>query len=70
MFEAEGNTIHYALAALKGVGREAVKTIVAARGEKPFRDLTDFASRVNPRAINKRVLESLAAAGAFDALEP
>ena len=69
MFEAEGNTIHYALAALKGVGREAVKAIVAARGDKPFRDITDFASRVNPRAINKRVLESLAAAGAFDALE-
>ncbi len=35
-----------------------------------FADLTDFAARVNPRAVNKRVLESLAAAGAFDALEP
>ena len=58
-----------ALAALKGVGREAVKAIVEARGDKPFRDLTDFAGRVNPRAINKRVLESLSAAGAFDALE-
>jgi DNA polymerase-3 subunit alpha len=69
MFEVEGNTIFYALAALKGVGREAVKAIVEARGEKPFRDLTDFSARVNPRAINKRVLESLAAAGAFDALE-
>ena len=33
------------------------------------RDLADFASRINPRAVNKRVLESLAAAGAFDALE-
>jgi DNA polymerase-3 subunit alpha len=42
---------------------------VEARGEKPFRDITDFASRINPRAINKRVLESLAASGAFDALE-
>src|SRR6476661_6846949 len=68
-FELEGNTIHYALAALKGVGRQAVEAIVEARGETPFRDITDFASRVNPRAINKRVLESLAAAGAFDALE-
>ena len=36
---------------------------------KPFADLADFASRINPRAVNKRVLESLAAAGAFDALE-
>ena len=69
-FEVEGNTIHYALAALKGVGREAVEAIVEARGDRPFRDLTDFAGRINPRAINKRVLESLAAAGAFDALEP
>jgi DNA polymerase-3 subunit alpha len=68
-FDVEGNTIHYALAALKGVGRQAVEAIVEAREEKSFRDITDFASRVNPRAVNKRVLESLAAAGAFDALE-
>ena len=66
-FEVEGNTIYYALAALKGVGRQAVDSIVAARGDKPFADLTDFARRINPRAVNKRVLESLAAAGAFDA---
>jgi DNA polymerase-3 subunit alpha len=69
-FDVEGTTIHYALAALKGVGRQAVEAIVTARGEKPFADLTDFASRINPRAVNKRVLESLAASGAFDALEP
>jgi DNA polymerase-3 subunit alpha len=69
VFEVEGNTIFYSLAALKGVGAQAVDTIVAARGERPFKDLTDFASRVDPKAINKRVLESLAAAGAFDALE-
>src|SRR5204862_6486916 len=70
IFETDANTIHYALAALKGVGRQAVEAIVEARGEKPFRDITDFASRINPRALNKRVLESLAAAGAFDPLEP
>jgi DNA polymerase III subunit alpha len=69
-FDVEGNTIFYALAALKGVGRGAVDAIVEARGDKPFRDLGDFASRINPRQLNKRVLESLAAAGAFDALEP
>jgi DNA polymerase III subunit alpha len=68
-FDVAGSTIHYALAALKGVGAQAVEAIVAARGERPFADLTDFADRVNPRAVNKRVLESLAAAGAFDALE-
>src|SRR4051794_37682589 len=68
-FEVEGNTIYYALAALKGVGAQAVEAIVTARGDKPFADLADFANRINPRAVNKRVLESLAAAGAFDALE-
>jgi DNA polymerase-3 subunit alpha len=69
-FDVEGNAIHYALAALRGVGRQAVEGIVAARSEDPFTDLADFARRINPRAINKRVLESLAAAGAFDVFEP
>src|SRR5271167_499541 len=69
-FEVEGNTIYYALAALRGVGRQAVQSILDARGEKPFADMADFARRINPRAINKRVLESLAASGAFDVLEP
>src|SRR5712691_10150421 len=68
-FEVEGETIHYALAALKGVGRQAVEAIVEARAERPFADISDFAGRISPRAVNKRVLESLAAAGAFDALE-
>ncbi len=68
-FEVDGNTIVYALAALKGVGGQAVESIVEARGDKPFADLADFAQRINPRALNKRVLESLAGAGAFDAFE-
>ena len=41
----------------------------SARGERAFADLADFARRINPRAVNKRVLESLAAAGAFDDIE-
>ncbi|HEX3441437.1 MAG TPA: DNA polymerase III subunit alpha [Pseudolabrys sp.] len=65
-FEVEGNTIIYALAALKGVGKQAVETIIEAREKGTFADLADFAGRINPRAVNKRVLESLAAAGAFD----
>src|SRR5262252_816696 len=69
-FEVEGNAIHYALAALRGVGRQAVESIMAARGERTFADLADFGRRINPRALNKRVLESLAAAGAFDCIEP
>jgi DNA polymerase-3 subunit alpha len=69
-FEVEGNTIIYALAALKGVGAQAVDQIVAARADRKFADLADFADRINPRAINKRVLESLCQAGAFDEFEP
>src|SRR5712672_832773 len=68
-FDVAGNAIHYALAALKGVGRQAVEAIVAARADHLFADLADFARRINPRAVNKRVLESLAAAGAFDGIE-
>ena len=67
-FNVDGSTINYALAALKGVGRQAVEAIVEARGQRPFRDLSDFVSRINPRAVNKRVLASLAASGAFDEL--
>ena len=68
-FEVDGNTIHYALAALRGVGRQAVESVVAVRSERAFADLSDFGRRINPRAVNKRVLESLAAAGAFDCIE-
>ena len=69
-FDVDGNTIYYALAALRGVGRQAVDSIIAVRADRPFADLGDFGRRVNPKSINKRVLESLAAAGAFDSIEP
>ncbi len=69
-FEVGENTIYYALAALKGVGPQAVEMIVEERKKGAFTSLADFAARVNPRAINKRIIESLAAAGAFDTLEP
>lgn len=67
----EGDTlaIRYALSAVKGVGDGQAQGLVAARGDKPFRDLADFAARLNPRDANKRVLESLCAAGAFDGLD-
>ena len=62
--------IRYALAAVKGVGREAVRGLIEARAEKPFADLGDLARRMNPKLVNKRTLESLVAAGALDDLEP
>jgi DNA polymerase-3 subunit alpha len=69
-FEVADGTIFYALAALKGVGPQAIELIVEARSTGGlFTSLADFAARVNPRAINKRVIESLAAAGAFDGID-
>jgi DNA polymerase-3 subunit alpha len=63
--------IRYSLAALKNIGASAVETIVAGRASGgAYRSLADFAARLNPRALNKRGLETLASAGAFDGLEP
>ncbi|MGE0024324.1 MAG: DNA polymerase III subunit alpha, partial [Hyphomicrobium sp.] len=63
--------IRYALAALKNIGAGAVETIVARRArDGAYRSLADFAGRLDTKAVNKRALETLAAAGAFDALEP
>jgi DNA polymerase-3 subunit alpha len=69
-FDVANGTIYYALAALKGVGPQAVAMIVEEREKGVFTSLADFAARVSPKALNKRVIESLAAAGAFDSLEP
>src|SRR5262249_46250867 len=68
-FEVADGTIYYALAALKGVGPQAIELIVEARKKGLFTSLADFAGRVNPRAIRKRGIQNLGAAGASDALE-
>ncbi|CAM5765663.1 DNA-directed DNA polymerase [Labrys miyagiensis] len=65
-FEVHDGAIRYALGAIKGVGLAAMQRLVEIRGDQPFFDLGDFARRIDPKAINKRILESLAAAGAFD----
>ena len=62
--------IRYALSAIKGIGDGQAAALVVARGERPFKSLGDFARRINPREVNKKVLENLACCGAFDALEP
>jgi DNA polymerase-3 subunit alpha len=61
--------IRYALSAIKGVGEGQAESIVASRGDKPFATLADFARRLNPREVNKKVLENLACCGAFDELD-
>ena len=68
-FSAHDKKIAYALNAVKGVGKEAAKSIQEARDNRPFRDLFDFASRVNLKMIKKRALEMLVYVGAFDELE-
>ena len=65
-FEPGDGQIFYALAAIKGVGEAAVEHIVAVRGDRLFDSLEDFARRIDPKLVNRRVLESLICAGAFD----
>src|SRR6478672_5016357 len=68
-FMPSDGAIRYSLAALRNVGRHAVDHICAEREKRGrFRDLRDFAQRIDPHALNKRALETLAAAGAFDEL--
>ena len=75
----DDKSLHYGLGAIKGSGQGAIEAIVAARegtGERegegggPFRSLFDFAARVDRQRVNKRVVEALVKAGAFDALHP
>lgn len=63
--------VRYALAGLKGVGLKAMEGLVENRERAgPFADLADFARRCDPKSLNKRQLESLIAAGSFDAISP
>ncbi|MCB2008198.1 MAG: DNA polymerase III subunit alpha, partial [Rhodoferax sp.] len=63
-------TIRYGLGAIKGTGQQAIESIVAARAEGgPFTSLFDFCVRVDRTRLNKRCLEALIKAGAFDALQ-
>ncbi|KKB63579.1 DNA polymerase III subunit alpha [Robbsia andropogonis] len=61
-------TIRYGLGAIKGSGQNAIEEIIRARDERPFRDLFDFCERVDRRVVNRRTVETLIRAGAFDAL--
>ncbi|MEM8616208.1 MAG: DNA polymerase III subunit alpha, partial [Pseudomonadota bacterium] len=69
-FDVDGDRLVYALGALKGVGLEAMTDMIRVRDRGgPFKDLHDFAERMDPRQVNKKSLEQLSRAGAFDALE-
>jgi len=70
----DDKTVRYGLGAIKGTGQAAIEAIVAARegsageGGAPFRSVFDFCARVDRQRINKRVVEALIKAGAFDML--
>jgi DNA polymerase-3 subunit alpha len=64
------STIRYGLGAVKGTGEQAVNVILKARAEGgPFKDLFDFCLRVDKRMVNRRTIEALIRAGAFDVLD-
>ncbi|MEY4782410.1 MAG: hypothetical protein RIR41_345, partial [Pseudomonadota bacterium] len=69
-FTVENESVRYALGAIKGVGKPAMLSVEVARQAGPFKDLQDFAERVDPRLVNRRCFEALAKAGAFTPIEP
>ena len=70
-FTVDDGAVRYALGALKGVGEKAMESLVEERERGgPFATLEDLAARIDPRMLNRRQLESLAGAGAFDTVHP
>lgn len=70
-FVAVDGRIQYGMEAIKGVGSNAVQEVVKEREENgEFESIFDFARRIDSRLCNKRTLESLFQAGAFDGLNP
>lgn len=67
-FKADGKNILFGLRGIKNVGLAALENIIAQRKEKPFLEMMDFCTRVDLRTVNRRVLEHLIWAGAFDSL--
>ncbi|HCI13489.1 MAG TPA: DNA polymerase III subunit alpha, partial [Gallionellaceae bacterium] len=61
-------TIAYGLGAIKGTGRAAIDNITQAREQGAFKDLFDFCRRVDKRIVNRRTVEALIRAGAFDSI--
>lgn len=66
-FKIENNSIRFGLSAIKNVGASAIESILSSRKNKQFTGLKDFLSRVDVRKVNKKTVESLIKAGAFDA---
>jgi DNA polymerase-3 subunit alpha len=65
-FGAVNGKIRFGLGAIKGVGEGAIESIIEARSKGIFKDLFDFCERVDSRKVNRKVVEALVKAGAFD----
>ncbi len=61
--------IRFGLGAIKGVGGNVVQAIVDARGDRPFTDIYDFVERIPQGSVNRRTMDNLAMAGAFDGFD-
>ncbi len=68
-FTVEGGKVRYGLAGVKNVGLGAIQEILEARGPGRFESFRDFLERISLSKVNRKVLESLIQAGAFDALQ-
>ncbi|WP_084389020.1 DNA polymerase III subunit alpha [Fusibacter sp. 3D3] len=66
-FSVEGDNIRYGLNAVKNVGKGIIEAIIRSRKIKPFKDFLDFCESIEPAELNKKAIESLIKAGAFDA---
>ena len=64
----DSSTIRYGLGAIKGTGQAAIEDILRARSDGPFTDLFDFCERIDKRTVNRRTIEALIRAGAFDSV--
>jgi DNA polymerase-3 subunit alpha len=65
----DAKTVRYGLGAVRGTGESAIAAVLEARKGGPFKSLHDFCCRVDKRIVNRRVVEALVRAGAFDALD-
>jgi DNA polymerase-3 subunit alpha len=70
-FDVQDGQVLYALGAIRNVGLQAMEHVVQVReAGGAFLDLFDFLERIDPKSVNKRALENLARAGAFDSIHP
>ncbi|MGH8704120.1 MAG: DNA polymerase III subunit alpha [Burkholderiales bacterium] len=66
----DAKTVRYGLGAIRGTGESAIGAILEARASGAFANLSDFCRRVDKRIVNRRVVEALVRAGAFDCIDP